>query len=187
MKKQSSTNAFVKECIYTALLQLMEQQPYSEITVTDIAKRAGVSRMAYYRNYQSKDDILIENLDQMLHTLEKHIAANMHWKEIWMTFFQSLRQSRLISAILKAGLLERLFQCIREHAYYIFQEFVLWDMTDHYNMLLVDCQVGALLGILHFLEENAQAVSDEQVGEFQKKVSMAIQQLAHQNKKIGEE
>ncbi|HIS07210.1 MAG TPA: TetR/AcrR family transcriptional regulator, partial [Candidatus Choladocola avistercoris] len=47
-----------KECLYTALLLLMEKKPYEDITITEIAKKAGVSRMSYYRLYKSKDDIL---------------------------------------------------------------------------------------------------------------------------------
>ncbi|MCI1986608.1 MAG: TetR/AcrR family transcriptional regulator [Lactobacillus sp.] len=42
----------------TALLQLLEKQPLNEIKVTTLVTRAGVSRMAFYRNYQSLEDIL---------------------------------------------------------------------------------------------------------------------------------
>lgn len=41
-----------------ALLALMQETPYSKITVTQIAKKAGVSRLTFYRNFDSKDDIL---------------------------------------------------------------------------------------------------------------------------------
>lgn len=180
MKKESSANAFARDCIYTALLQLMEQQPYSEITVTDIAKRAGVSRMTYYRHYQSKDDVLIKHLDTMLYSLEKNLNTdNMQWEKVWTVFFEKLRLSQLISAILRAELLEKLFQCVSKHAYYIFQEVLLWDMTDLHNTLLVNCQVGVFLGILRFLQENEQTVNIGQVVEFQKELSATIQQLAH--------
>ena len=48
-----------KECISTALLVLLEEKPYEKITISEITEKAGVSRMAYYRNYKDKDDILI--------------------------------------------------------------------------------------------------------------------------------
>jgi AcrR family transcriptional regulator len=51
MEKQNEINLLTKECILTALLRLMEEKPYSSISITDITTLAGVSRMAYYRNY----------------------------------------------------------------------------------------------------------------------------------------
>jgi AcrR family transcriptional regulator len=33
-------------------------------SITDIAKKAGVSRVSFYRNFQSKDDILVSKLDE---------------------------------------------------------------------------------------------------------------------------
>lgn len=180
--KKSAANELSKECIYSALLQLMEQMPYSEITVTDIAKRAGVSRMTYYRNYSSKDDILLQCVDEMLCALEKNIAPScIQWEEIWSSFFRSFRQSRLIAAVIKAGLKDDLFQCFSTHIHRTFQDKFLWDMTDYHNVLLVDYQIGALFGLLRSLLKNEYNVSDEQVAAFQVEVSSAIQKLAHPN------
>lgn len=59
MKKENETKVLTKECISTALLVLLEEKPYEKITISEITEKAGVSRMAYYRNYKDKDDILI--------------------------------------------------------------------------------------------------------------------------------
>lgn len=53
-----------KEWIILALLQLMEHQVYSDISITDIARRAGLARQTFYRNYQDKDDILFDFLSR---------------------------------------------------------------------------------------------------------------------------
>lgn len=53
-KRSRPANQFTKHCIMEALLQLMHTQEYDDISITDITKRAGVSRMSYYRNYNSK-------------------------------------------------------------------------------------------------------------------------------------
>ena len=74
MEKINEANALTKECIVTALLRLMKVKSYSSISITDITNLAGVSRMAYYRNYKSKDDILINHLvDQ-----EKRLLNDLH-------------------------------------------------------------------------------------------------------------
>ena len=46
------------ESIEEALLLLVKQKPLSRLSVTDIVKKAGVSRAAFYRNYSSKEDVL---------------------------------------------------------------------------------------------------------------------------------
>lgn len=42
----------------TALLQLLEKKPLAEIKVTELVARAGVSRMAFYRNFDTLADVL---------------------------------------------------------------------------------------------------------------------------------
>ena len=37
---------------------------YSDISITDIARRAGLARQTFYRNYQDKDDILFDFLSR---------------------------------------------------------------------------------------------------------------------------
>lgn len=62
MNKKQETNAFVKECITTALIQMMESQSIDDISIIDLIKRAGVSRNSFYRNFGSKRDILEKHL-----------------------------------------------------------------------------------------------------------------------------
>lgn len=46
------------ESIETALLWLMREREYEEITVSEIVRRAGVSRSAFYKNYKTKEEVL---------------------------------------------------------------------------------------------------------------------------------
>ncbi|MCI8744300.1 MAG: TetR/AcrR family transcriptional regulator [Lachnospiraceae bacterium] len=59
-KSRNPKNIFVKECLFTALLILMQSKNFHEITVTELTKKAGVSRMAFYRNYETIEDIIID-------------------------------------------------------------------------------------------------------------------------------
>lgn len=45
--------------ITNALLKLMEQQDFKSITITDIVNEAGLSRVTYYRHFNTKEDIVI--------------------------------------------------------------------------------------------------------------------------------
>ncbi|MBR4451597.1 MAG: TetR/AcrR family transcriptional regulator [Clostridia bacterium] len=49
-----------KESIVTAVVLLCAEKPFEKITVTEIVRKAGVSRTAFYRNYDSKEDVLKE-------------------------------------------------------------------------------------------------------------------------------
>ena len=62
MNKKQEANAFVKECITTALLRMMETMPFDEIAITDLVKKAGVGRVSFYRNFESKKDVLEKHL-----------------------------------------------------------------------------------------------------------------------------
>lgn len=53
---------FFRDCLYTALMELMTKKPISKIGIGELCSRAGVSRMTYYRNYRSKEEILARHL-----------------------------------------------------------------------------------------------------------------------------
>lgn len=46
------------ESIQQALLALLDEKPFNKITIQELVERAGVSRSAFYRNYQSKEQVL---------------------------------------------------------------------------------------------------------------------------------
>ncbi|WP_460522041.1 TetR/AcrR family transcriptional regulator [Humibacter antri] len=46
-----------------ALMELAREQPLDEITVADIADRAGVNRSSFYQHYADKDVLLADALD----------------------------------------------------------------------------------------------------------------------------
>ena len=89
MKRTSESNRLAKECIVTALVELMKIRDYDSITITDIARKAGVSRMAYYRNYSSKDDILNKYIEEVGESIHRMIADN-HSKSVPYDYFLAL-------------------------------------------------------------------------------------------------
>lgn len=45
--------------ITNALLALMEEKDYKDISITDIVNKAGLSRVTYYRHFNDKEEIII--------------------------------------------------------------------------------------------------------------------------------
>ena len=132
-EKTLKKNTMTKECIFTALLILMEKKPYEEITITDIAKKAGVSRMSYYRLYKSKDDILIQYFNEVFEELlerAKAIGSITRYQFGLMIFQTTKENDRLLKAVLKAQLYELVLRRLIKFCYYLAEHIVQMDMRD---------------------------------------------------------
>lgn len=66
MNKKREANALVIECITTALLEMMKKRPFNSITITALTQRAGVGRVSFYRNFESKEDVLRKYLKNIM-------------------------------------------------------------------------------------------------------------------------
>lgn len=92
-KQKNESNRLVKEYIVTALIELMKEHDYHAITITDITRKAGVSRMAYYRNYSSKDDILNNYMEEVAATVHETVqtaGSKQDIYEYFLTLFEQL-------------------------------------------------------------------------------------------------
>ena len=62
--------------ILEALLNLMEQEEYTNITVKNICRQADISRQTFYYLFESKDEIVIYYLNSFLEEIEQFINEN---------------------------------------------------------------------------------------------------------------
>jgi len=71
LQKSSSHNKQVqrtKSWIFDSLMLLMHEKPYDSITVSDIADKAGVARPTFYRNFDDKDEVVLQYLNNSFGT-----------------------------------------------------------------------------------------------------------------------
>lgn len=66
MNKRLESKAFVRECITTALLQMLQTQRLDDISVVALIEKAGVCRNSFYRNFADKQDVLREHLAHLM-------------------------------------------------------------------------------------------------------------------------
>ena len=52
-------------CMGDALVNIMQQKAYDKISVSDIVKKAGVSRMTYYNYYETKDELVKDYIEEI--------------------------------------------------------------------------------------------------------------------------
>ena len=62
-KKKTQRNRFTRMCMGDALVNIMQQKAYDKISVSDIVKKAGVSRMTYYNYYGTKDELVKDYIE----------------------------------------------------------------------------------------------------------------------------
>lgn len=57
-----------------ALVQLMLEREFADITTEDILRRAGVSRSTFYAHYRNKTDVLYSSYEHMFAVMERGLA-----------------------------------------------------------------------------------------------------------------
>ncbi len=97
MDKRFEENKRVKNEIARAFFALLRQKQADDISVTEITAKAKVSRMAYYRNFQSKMDVIDFYLqetvwDELSHKLQHN--PQFHTLEYGIAFFKIIRKHR---------------------------------------------------------------------------------------------
>ena len=78
-----------KQCIIESLLILINNNTIDKITITDIIKKAGVSRISFYRNFNSKEDIIEQYLTQITDNFLKTSGINFKENDL-KTYFTTL-------------------------------------------------------------------------------------------------
>ena len=73
MDKRKEENLRVKQSITNTLFSLMEQKSLAEITITELVGKANVARASFYRNYTSKEDVLVTLIRDILDAFYKEL------------------------------------------------------------------------------------------------------------------
>ena len=114
MNKKQEANAFVKECITTALLQMMETMPFDEIAITDLVKKAGVGRVSFYRNFEGKKDVLKKHLILLIEEWGKEFEAlgdPQKFSDTLLRHYYKYKDFYLL--LYRQGLAEMIYETIR--------------------------------------------------------------------------
>lgn len=71
----NTRNKRVRVQIVDAFFALLKEEKFSEISITDLVTVARVSRMSYYRNFDSKEQIIEEYIASLYHAMVGDRAA----------------------------------------------------------------------------------------------------------------
>lgn len=101
MRRKSITTEMMKSYISDALLILMVQKNYANITVGEIVEKAGVNRSTYYRHFESKDDVIKYFLDKISKDIlewDKTVESNFeeHLINVYKYYYKHKKQMMTI-------------------------------------------------------------------------------------------
>ena len=101
-KNNEESRDFVKSCFRFALMVILKDKSNKTLSITRLCTIAGVSRMAFYRNYDSVDDVLTDQIASFVSTYLERMHSNVY--ENWVAFFALVEEQKDdLLAMLKAG------------------------------------------------------------------------------------
>ena len=68
--------SYAKTELTKALLLLLKKKKLNEITISELCKKAGLSRLSFYRNYDSMEEIIREHLSGITDSFLASSSAN---------------------------------------------------------------------------------------------------------------
>ena len=81
--------------IGNALLLLIKEREYNQITITDICKRADIVRKTFYNNFDSKDDVMNFLINNIFLELEQKIDVEyMNVRRMLLIVFSFIMKYR---------------------------------------------------------------------------------------------
>ena len=114
MNKKQEANAVVIECITTALLNMMKKQSFESISITALTKRAGVGRVSFYRNFESKEDVIRKHLRNLLEDWWAEYKGTTTVELVQAIFEHYYKNKELSILLYKQGLAHISLQSVKD-------------------------------------------------------------------------
>ena len=98
---ESNKRQKTKQAIENAMVQLLAEQPFDQISTVKLAEAAGISRSSFYTHYKDKYDMIDHYQSRLFHTLEYIFGkyAN-HKQQAILEVFEYLQSEPLLAALL---------------------------------------------------------------------------------------
>ena len=112
-------NTYVRSQILAALLKMMQEQPFADISISALVDTAQVGRASFYRNFTDKEDVLRQENARLTaqwkrsYEAEEHAAPN----ELLISLLDFYKEhSGFYLALYRAGLSDMLLQTLLEQS-----------------------------------------------------------------------
>lgn len=169
-KNNALQNQIAKESIFTALMILMEQKNFKEISITELTKKAGVSRMAFYRNYNQMEDVITLYLRENLEDYSKQLLNDKkfdNYDSVRLYFACFRKQEKLIANLLSSNLTNLIFESSIEF-FHTFSKNIVCEKpcSPEKQRYHAEFIVGGLCKVLIEWAKNGMVEGDEGMAHF---------------------
>lgn len=130
--------------ISAALLQLMQTESFSGISITHICHQAGIGRKTFYRNFETKEDVIDFQLDQLIDRYRGQMLQIPEPERLrhFYAFFQ--QQMRYINLLYENQLIDRMIQRLSDCMHAILPRFSADEVEQAYRCAQI---IGSLEAI----------------------------------------
>ena len=145
MARKNEAHDMVMESLTEALLQLMRAKPLADISVSELCDKAGVSRVSFYRNFDSMDDILVRHLTRSTDAWWAKFSLSSEedfYQNFWPELLTEYRKNQQLILLIYQN--ER-SSLLKEH---IFTCCAVNNCTDEWEAYLRAGLAGALYGLV---------------------------------------
>lgn len=82
--------AHQRERLFEAMIAVVDEQGFVASTISDLVKRAGVSRRSFYEHFENKEECLLATYDSLVEGLTRRIVAGYEPDAPWTEQIESL-------------------------------------------------------------------------------------------------
>ncbi len=119
-----------KNLILEALLKLLEIKDFDDISISEIASCAEVSRMTLYRHFKDKDDILLYGFDKFVNQVFEKLQElnNPTVEDLFILRFKLLKESPYTNLLTQHQKLVKLLDKLGSRNLFLFKD--IWLKTE---------------------------------------------------------
>ena len=160
-----------------SLFDLMKEQHYSDITITAIAENAQLSRRTFYRNFSSREEVIIYSCTQIceeyIQYLDRDIRYSVHHIiEVYFTFW--LGHMDFLTRLAGNNLLCHLINVSNQYWLQVYERFrKLWG-EECSDRELEYCLLFNMGGLWNILIKWIYSEERENPGEMERMVSKSL-------------
>lgn len=158
------SNRLTRECLQTALIALMGQKPFDKITISEVVRRSGVSRTAFYRNYESKEDVLNDVSNTFIELMSASFSNQHFTKDRRGWYYEFFSQIKKNAPMFRLLMQAHMLNSSLFSTYTVIGKMDPFDDTDsHYDFLAWE---GALSTILVHWFQNGMKESPDYMADY---------------------
>ena len=144
IQKTTKRSSVTRKSIGDSLIYFLKRKKMEDITVTDITNHAGVSRMTYYKYYETKYEVLSDYLYEIMDAYRewrlKKDSESKLFDEIYLKecFLFMIRYQDFFLETMKAGFRSLIIESVNEYMLkYYAEEGIFYKYT-------IYCYAGAI-------------------------------------------